>query len=117
MFSARISGPDAVFTIECYLGRRVSDMALNTIRYGVHSDARGVVISDLTVWRVSADTFDLMSGDRSDISFLEGLRSNRLSVEETSDQSRVYAIQGPQCLSLLGRSHVPADVEALNYFQ
>lgn len=117
MFSARISGPDAAFTIERYLGRRVSDMALNTIRYGVHSDARGMVISDLTVWRVSADTFDLMSGARSDISFFEGLTSNRLRVEETSDQSRVYAIQGPQCLSLLDRSQVPADVEALNYFQ
>ncbi|NDA15281.1 MAG: hypothetical protein EBZ14_08530 [Gammaproteobacteria bacterium] len=117
MFSARISGPDAAFAIERYLGRPVSDMALNTIRYGVHSDARGMVISDLTVWRVSADTFDLMSGARSDISFFEGLTSNRLRVEETSDQSRVYAIQGPQCLSLLDRSQVPADVEALNYFQ
>ncbi len=55
MFSARISGPDAAFTIERYLGRRVS-MAFNHHPLRRALDARGIVISDLTVWRVRAQT-------------------------------------------------------------
>ena len=45
---ARLEGPDALSAISQLTNRSVSDMEVGQIRYALHCDALGHVISDLT---------------------------------------------------------------------
>jgi aminomethyltransferase len=64
---ARVSGRNALREVESFQPREVRNMAIGQIRYSVKTDQQKRVRSDLTLWRVATDSFEIMSGFRDDI--------------------------------------------------
>lgn len=112
----RISGRDAASLISRYVRRDVSQMSLGSIRYCLHSDPAGKVRSDLTVWRVNDSTFDVMSGERRDVEGLARQSSTNARVENLTEGTAVFAVQGPMSLVTMMPVCEGGGLAELRYF-
>ncbi len=98
----RITGADAAAVLERFQPRPVADMAEGRIRYALRLGPDGAVEADLTIWRLGADVFEVMSGRREDIAALGALAGAAARVEDLSASSAIFAVQGPSALDALG---------------
>jgi len=113
---ARVSGKNALLGMESFQPRELRNMAIGQIRYSVKTDQQKRVRSDLTLWRVAADSLEVMSGCREDIEELLSLAAAGFEVDDLSADTAIITIQGPNSLDELGRYMDTDALRALQYF-
>jgi glycine cleavage system aminomethyltransferase T len=113
---ARVAGRDAVRELEIFQPRALRSMRPDQVRYSVKLDLHGRVRSDLTLWRLADQVFEVMSGCRDDI--LELLERARPGFEVTdlSPETAIFALQGPNALARLSRLGDIGALQQLPYF-
>jgi glycine cleavage system aminomethyltransferase T len=116
MFVVRLSGPDAASVISRYVRRDISQMPPGSIRYCLHSDPAGQVLSDLTVWRLNDRTFDVMSGERQDAKNLLEQANRETTVENLSESTAIFSVQGPMSLAQVLPACEDDRLKDLGYF-
>lgn len=112
----RITGPGALVAIGKLTTRRLDDMAPGSVRYALHTDADGGLVSDLTVWRFTDDCYEVMTGRREDLADLEGAARQGAECEELSHGTAIFAIQGPLALRALAGLADVGRLRTLPYF-
>jgi glycine cleavage system T protein (aminomethyltransferase) len=113
---ARISGKGAPDFVASFSGRPLAHLRTNEIAYAVRVDSTGHALSDLTVWRVGEETFEIMSGRHQDIADLLSAASANVSVENLTDESAVFSVQGPNALNALRQLGDVHTIGQLRYF-
>ncbi|MDG2076904.1 MAG: hypothetical protein P8J24_10115, partial [Arenicellales bacterium] len=103
MSRARLSGVDAQQLVNNFVSRDVSDMPENRVTYCVRLDHQGYVTSDLTVWKLESDGYEVMSGNADGIAALMSQQSPDCRIDDLSDSHSVFAVQGPESLLRLAR--------------
>jgi len=116
VYRVRVSGAKVISRIEQFQPRAVSDMSIGQIRYSVKLDAQGRVRSDLTLWRFSADVFEIMSGCAQDISDLLVLSGEGFKLEDLSESTAILSLQGPDTMTQLARFMDVTGIVTLPYF-
>ena len=116
MSVVRLSGPDAASVISRYVRRDISQMRPGSIRYCLRSDPSGPVLSDLTVWRLNDQTFDVMSGERQDAKHLLEQANLKTTVENLSERTAIFSVQGPMSLAQVLPGCEGDRLKELGYF-
>ena len=113
---ASVRGPAALALIGRLTSRGLESLSPGQIRYALHRNDRGRLLSDLTIWRLGAEHYEVMTGRPADIALLESWRRPQARVADLSTESAIFALQGPDCLQALrGLTDVPA-LARLAYF-
>jgi glycine cleavage system aminomethyltransferase T len=112
----RIAGKAASAVLERFQPRPVADMAVGRIRYALRLGPGGAVESDLTIWRLDGETFEVMSGRREDIAALGALAGPDAAVEDLGATSAIFAVQGPATLDALAPLADRERLAAIPYF-
>ena len=113
--SVRICGGTARQVVEAFTGRTLAKLPVGKIAYALRLGAAGAVLADLTIWRIDAETFELMSGRHEDIADLAGYAGPGVAVTELANRATL-AVQGPTSLDALRRIGAIDAVAALPYF-
>ena len=95
MARARLSGPGAAAAIEAFQTRPVSRLAEGRIAYSLRLDADDYVRTDLTTWRLGRETWEVFSGDARDVAALRAQAEADVEIEDLSDDTAIFAVQGP----------------------
>lgn len=111
----RVSGPGALRAVQRLTTRRLDRLRPGHIAYGLREDATGRLLADLTIWRLDAETYELMSGRREDVRDLVALADD-CSAVDLSDETSIFAVQGPRALEALGSLGAPASLRDVPYF-
>jgi aminomethyltransferase len=90
-------------------------LGIGKINYALRVGTGGEVVADLTIWRIGADCYEVMSGRREDIADLLGCAERAVAVNEMADRS-IFALQGPDSLGALRHLAEVGAIEALPYF-
>ena len=117
MSRARVTGVGARQLVNNFVSRDISDMRGNRVTYCLRLNHQGYVTSDLTVWKLEGDGYEVMSGNADDIAALMSQQGPDCSIDDLSDSHSVFAVQGPESLLRLARL---ADLERLfrlEYFE
>jgi len=114
---ARIEGPGAPTALATFTPRPVMDMRHGDIRYAVRCDSGGRLVSDLTIWRLGDDIFELMSGRAEDIADLVRAPVAGASCTDLSDAAAIFAVQGPGTLHALDGLCDTDHLSRLAYFK
>lgn len=117
MSRARIEGPGALVHLNRIQTRDLSAMAAGDIRYCLSASADGVVHSDLTVWKLSDETYDIYSGRPQDIVAMTQGLPDHCHVRDLSAGTAVFSVQGPETLNVLSGISDRGDLAALSYFR
>ena len=112
----RIYGDQAATVLGDYQNRRIDDMRVNSIRYGLRTNAEKQVVADLTVWRRSEDEFEVMSGRHSDIVDLVAMNNSHSHCTDLSNECSIFAVQGPTSLKALQPFMDVQKLIQLDYF-
>jgi aminomethyltransferase len=91
----RITGGGVVSALESFQPRMISDMRSGQIHFSVRTNSDQKVVSDITIWRLSLDCYEVMSARPEDIPDLLALQSNNLVVGDMSLNTAILAILGP----------------------
>jgi len=113
--SARICGGGARQVVEAFIGRTLAKLPVGKIAYALRVGAAGEVVADLTIWRIDAETFEVMSGRHEDIADLAGYAGPNVAVSEVGNRA-TFAVQGPASLDALRRLGAIDAIAALPYF-
>ncbi len=113
---ARVEGAGAGELVAEFANRGADDMPAGTIRYALRLRDDGTVLSDLTVWKMSDEHFEIMSGHPPDIADL--CAAGGSSMHPHAQDTAIFAVQGPNSLRKLDPlcSH-PERLAALRYFE
>jgi glycine cleavage system aminomethyltransferase T len=112
----RVTGPDAASLISGYARRDISRMSAGDIRYCLHADPQHRVRSDLTVWKIDGQTFEVMSGEEADAKSLVAQSTSGATVEDISAGTAIFAVQGPLSLARILPACEERGLERLGYF-
>ncbi len=113
---ARIEGAGASGVVQAFTGRPVGALDVGKICYALRVGATGAVVADLTVWRIGANAYEVMSGRRDDIADLLGHAGPGIDVTNISPDTATFALQGPGSLDALRRLCDARPIELLGYF-
>ena len=117
MARARVSGPGALGLMERFTARALGSMPAGAIRYALRADAQGVLVADLTVWRLGDDVFEVMSGRHEDITDLAARAPRGAIVADLTGDTAVLALQGPQALTTLDGLTDTAALARVGYYR
>lgn len=113
---ARVTGPHALVLLGQLTSRDLASMTVGDIRYALRAEPGGRLVSDLTIWRLAADAYELMSGRSEDIADLVRL-SPPGDVVDLSGQSAIFAVQGPNTLAHLAAATDVYEIARLAYYR
>lgn len=126
MSRVQVSGEGALQTLDAFQNRRVGDMPINRIRYGLRVDKADRVVADLTLWRRAHDCFEVMSGRYTDIADLLAMETGGraaavlptgdISCTDLSADTAIFAVQGPATLAALESLTDIRALSALDYY-
>ena len=116
MSRGRVCGARAVAVLSRFQPRPVHTLAPGRVCYALRVSALGHVEADLTIWNLGGGCYEVMSGRRADIADLAALRAEGLHVEDLSDTTRIFAVQGPLALDALSDLADIKALQALDYF-
>ena len=116
MARARLYGNDAAPALERLQPRSIADLAPGRICYALRLDDAGAVVADLTIWNLGGGVYELMSGRRSDVADVETVAAAGTQVEDLSDATCVYAVQGPGALDAMAELTDATRLRDLAYF-
>lgn len=114
---ARLTGPNALKVLNEFQSRNLDTLLVNQIYYALRTSTSGAVISDLTIWRVDEQIYEMMSGSRRDIIDLGLCADNRAEFVDLSDSTSIFTVQGPESLRALEHWVKRDDLAKLNYYQ
>jgi aminomethyltransferase len=112
----RLNGPGARAVVEAYARRPLNKLAQGAIAYAVRTDPSAVAVADLTVWRIDTDAYEVMSGRREDVIALLACASTEVDVANVGESRAVFAVQGPDTLSVLRQLGNVNSLASLSYF-
>jgi aminomethyltransferase len=113
---ARLEGSGARGVIETFAGRSLETLGVGKIRYALRVGRGGEVVADLTIWRMGAESYEVMSGRREDILDLLHCAGTSIDVVDVGPDIATFALQGPASLTTLGRLGDIGSIEPLGYF-
>lgn len=113
---AHVEGKNARQIVENFASRSLDALKAGRILYAVRVDASGNALSDLTVWKTGADSFEVMSGRAADIADLLQGSDGDSRVTDISDERMTLAVQGPFAFEALRDAGAPPEIGALAYF-
>ena len=117
MSRARISGPGSRECLERLQSRPIAGMRPGEIRYGLCADRTRAVTSDVTVWCMDADTYDLYSGLPDDIRRARSQSTAPTEAVDLSGETSVFAVQGPAALRSLDDLGDTTRLKKLPFFR
>lgn len=113
---AGVKGKKARQTVEKFSSRSLETLVEGRILYAVRVDENDNALSDLTIWKTGADSFEVMSGRAGDIADLLQTAGEGLQLADLSEERVVLAVQGPLALTALRDAGAPPEIGALSYF-
>ncbi len=113
---ARVEGENALGILHQFQPRNLSRLKTGRIAYSVTLDEGDFVKSDLTIWRIAKDTYEIMSGRAQDIGNLSSLAPQDAVFNDFSAETSVFALQGPNVLNALQGITDIHKLKALTYF-
>jgi glycine cleavage system aminomethyltransferase T len=116
MSRVRIEGSGACALIAKLTLRRVDVLPPGYICYAMRINSAGHVISDLTVWRLAENCFEVFSGARDEVAQLQAAEGPTASVRDLSGETAILAVQGPGSLRALCAACLIEPVNSLPYF-
>lgn len=116
MARARLEGPAARAALARFQPRPVDDLSPGRIRYALRLNADGAVEADLTIWNLGGGVYEVMSGRRQDVADLAALVPPGTSCRDLSDETAIFAVQGPRALAALAAVADAAALARLPYF-
>ncbi len=113
---AVVTGPKAQAVVEAFASRDLKKMTSGKIRYALRLRENETLISDLTIWKMSDEHFEVMSGHPQDIRDLSTQAG--ADMVDLTPGSAIFAIQGPSALERLAPhcTHT-ATLAGLGYFE
>ena len=111
-----IRGPGAEALVQTLTPRPLADLTAGRIRYALHVDAGGHVLSDITVWRLDAETFEVFAGTADLFANLQAAARPATTVRDVSEETAILALQGPESLRALARLSSATVLGRLPYF-
>ena len=112
-----VCGPDANQAVSVFCGRDFSDLREGAIRYALHTDANGYLLSDLTVWRIGSQEFEVMSGRAEDfVDLSKSIAALNARVIDLSEDTAIFAVQGPDSDKVLIGMGCDTNIENISYF-
>ena len=112
---ARIEGGGTRQILETFAGRSLAALDIGKISYALRLNPDAEAVADLTIWRVAADCYEVMSGRREDITDLVAFAEPTIAVNDVADRA-TFALQGPDSLDVLRRLGRVDAIEPLPYF-
>ncbi len=112
---AEVSGPQAIAALSTMSGRPVARLPIGAIYYGVRRKPDRTLAADLTVWRLDADRFWLMSGRQQDVTDLCAAE-HQIACRDLTERTAVFALQGPGSAALLTTHAGCSGLTDLAYF-
>ena len=113
-----VSGPDTDEVLSAFCGRDFSDLSEGGIRYALHADSDGYLLSDVTVWRTGPDQLELMSGRSEDVVDLKKITARlRANITDLSNETAVFAVQGPNTNAVLTALYDEIKIDSIPYFR
>ncbi len=100
---ARLEGIGARGVVEAFTGRSLAALDVGRIYYALRVGQAGDVVADLTVWRLGADCYEVMSGRRKDVEDLLGHAGPGVHVADMTPKAATFSLQGPGSLDALRR--------------
>jgi len=116
MHRIRIRGSRATQLIKMLTPRRMDDLRPGRIRYALAVDSAGRVLGDLTAWRLDGEAFDIFVPPSDTLTQWQAAADLSSSVCDLSDQTAIFAVQGPASLRVLAAVSQAAQLRALPYF-
>lgn len=115
MSRAKIEGAGAIAALSRLTPRRLADLPVGRLRYAMRETADGYLASDLTIWRIGPDHWEVMSGRAVDIADLArfACEVGHARVDDLTSATRIFAVQGPETLDLLRAMVRPDEVGSL----
>ena len=113
---ARLEGPGACKAIETFAGRSLAALAEKEIFYALRTGPAGDAVADLTIWRTGADSYEVMSGRREDVTDLLACADAGVDFVDMTADRAVLAVQGPRTLEALQWFGEVDAIERLKYF-
>ena len=111
-----IRGAGAPALVQTLTPRPLIDLVPGRIRYALTLDREGNVRSDITVWRLDAETFEVFAGTSDAVADLLSAAGLAASVHDVSEDSAILAVQGPWSLHALAAIADTSIIKALPYF-
>ena len=91
-------------------------MGNGKIRYALRLKEDGTLLSDITLWKLSDEHFEIMSGHPADITDL--CTHGGTSVHPLTQHTSIFAVQGPEALRKLKlHCNEPERLARLKYFE
>jgi glycine cleavage system aminomethyltransferase T len=112
----RVLGPRAKAVIQTLTPRRIDDMMPGQIRYALRVGTGGRVLNDVTIWRLDAETFEVFAGTGDASAHLQAAAGSTTLVCDLSQETAIFAVQGPMSLRALAGVSSTAQLRALPYF-
>jgi len=116
---ASIKGDQALDILHRFQSRNLNSMTIGKIVYALredNADANFQVISDLTIWKTAHCCYEVYSGHRQDIEDLRAIASDSTDFQDLSENTRIYAVQGPESLNVLKQLNPSSGLRSLPYF-
>ena len=111
-----VRGPGAHALVQTLTPRPINDLMPGRIRYVLRLGAGGRVLSDITVWRLDTDAFEVFAGTPDAFAHLQVAAGSTASVGDLSEDTAILAVQGPLSLRALSGVSSTAALKALPYF-
>lgn len=122
----QFTGRDAAKLLGHLLTCRVDDLIDGQIRYGLVCNEDGGVLDDILVNRIAADAYGLVVNASNREKIVGWIEEQRLelaaissnldvAVSDETDQTAMFAVQGPQALSLVN-AVLDVDLTAMKYY-
>jgi aminomethyltransferase len=114
LFKYHVSGPDALAFLDRLVTRDLSKMAVGHMSYTPWCNARGKVVDDGTIARLSDTDFRLTAAESNLRWLLDNAPGLAVKIEEVSERFGALALQGPASRALL-ESLSGADLSQVKY--
>jgi aminomethyltransferase len=113
-----LRGPQALAAVDRLLTRRVTDLRVGRVRYGLLCNERGGVVDDVTVYREGEDRVFLCvnaANIEKDYRWIVRSAPAGAGVRDESDAFGLLALQGPRAVEVLGRAAGPEPLALRRY--
>lgn len=111
----RLEGAGCAAYLNDFQSRPVEGLKPNRIAYALRTDKRDIVRSDLTIWGLGRDCFEVFSGTRRDIADLVRSAPTDVDAVDLSETTSVFALQGPRTPEVM-EVLCPGELADLPYF-
>jgi aminomethyltransferase len=112
-----VRGAGAHALVQTLTPRSINGLLPGNIRYALRLGADGRVLSDITIWRLDTDAFEVFAGTSDAFAHLQAAAGSSASVCDLSENTAIFAVQGPLSLrALAGVVSATAALAALPYF-